>query len=143
MEVTFRNPLKVPLALSNLSLLWSFSHHAGGDGGEVLAAEETISNEEGPTPGVGHQQHPLPQQLLRLEELSRAFTLSRLLALQTTQNDEVITTEVIAEFRMGPDETKMVRWSSHSGAGVHVSADAQDCCVMEMADTEQKSRKDL
>lgn len=50
MEVTFRNPLKVPLALSNLSLLWSFSQ---ADGAE--AAEATFSNQEGTTPGVGHQ----------------------------------------------------------------------------------------
>uniref|UniRef100_H3CNW1 Trafficking protein particle complex subunit 8 n=1 Tax=Tetraodon nigroviridis TaxID=99883 RepID=H3CNW1_TETNG len=64
-EVTFRNPLKVPLALANLSLLWSFSQHAGGEGGETPAAEE--------------------------------------------KNDEVITTEVTEEFRMGPDETKMAR----------------------------------
>ncbi|CAF96624.1 unnamed protein product [Tetraodon nigroviridis] len=75
-EVTFRNPLKVPLALANLSLLWSFSQHAGDS-------------------------------LLRLGKLTRDFTLSHLLPLQ--KNDEVITTEVTEEFRMGPDETKMAR----------------------------------
>lgn len=50
MEVTFRNPLKVPLALSNLSLLWSFSHDA-----EAEAEEVTVSNEEGAAAGVGQQ----------------------------------------------------------------------------------------
>lgn len=47
--------------------------------------------------------------LLHLEKLSWDVTLSRLLPLQTTKNDEVITTEVIEEFRMGPDETKTVQ----------------------------------
>lgn len=47
--------------------------------------------------------------LLPLEKPSRDLTLSRLLPLQTTKSDDVITTEVIKEFRMGPDETKMVR----------------------------------
>lgn len=74
--------------------------------------------------------------LLRVERLSRDFTLSRLFPLQMTKTDEVlttgvITTEVIEEFRLGPEETKMVQWSSHSGVGVPVSADAQGRCVME------------
>lgn len=74
--------------------------------------------------------------LLRVERLSRDFTLSRLLPLQMTKTDEVlttgvITTEVIEEFRLGPEETKMVQWLSHSCVGVPVSADAQGRCVME------------
>lgn len=41
--------------------------------------------------------------------------------LQMTNCDDVITTEVIEDFRLGPDETKMVEWSSHPGVP---SADA-------------------
>lgn len=52
-EVTFRNPLKVSLALSNLSLLWSFSHEDGAGSGETLAGEGAVTNEEGLTPAVG------------------------------------------------------------------------------------------
>lgn len=55
MEVTFRNPLKIPLALSDLSLLWSFSQDDVAESGGMLAAEVTISNEKGATAGVGHQ----------------------------------------------------------------------------------------
>lgn len=42
-------------------------------------------------------------------------------SLQMTNSDDVITTEVIEDFRLGPDETKMVEWSSHPGVP---SADA-------------------
>ncbi|XP_041862305.1 trafficking protein particle complex subunit 8 [Melanotaenia boesemani] len=75
-EVTFRNPLKVSLALSNLSLLWSFS--ADGPSKTEKQTGETITNEE-----------------------TRASEL--------TQKDDIVTTEVIKEFHMGPEETKMVR----------------------------------
>ncbi|TNM87661.1 hypothetical protein fugu_005882 [Takifugu bimaculatus] len=70
-EVTFRNPLKVSLALSNLSLLWSFSQDDA-----PKPEEPPITNEEELAPG---------------------------------KNDDVITTEVIQEFPIGPDETKMAR----------------------------------
>lgn len=40
---------------------------------------------------------------------------------QMTNCDDVITTEVIEDFRLGPDQTKMVEWSSHPGVP---SADA-------------------
>lgn len=45
MEVVFRNPLKVALALSDLSVLWKFTpkDFSGPQGG---AAGETISNEK-------------------------------------------------------------------------------------------------
>uniref|UniRef100_A0A674NE16 Trafficking protein particle complex subunit 8 n=1 Tax=Takifugu rubripes TaxID=31033 RepID=A0A674NE16_TAKRU len=49
-EVTFRNPLKVSLALSNLSLLWSFSQDDA-----PKPEEPPITNEEELAPGVGHQ----------------------------------------------------------------------------------------
>lgn len=48
-EVTFRNPLKVPLALSKLSLLWRFAPVGASPSEEKIAEEpaaETITNEE-------------------------------------------------------------------------------------------------
>ncbi|XP_020502574.2 trafficking protein particle complex subunit 8 [Labrus bergylta] len=75
-ELTFRNPLKVSLALSNLSLLWRFTANAASP--SETSDESSITNEE---------------------------TLS----LGVTQNDEIVTTEVIQEFQMDPEETKMAR----------------------------------
>ncbi|XP_071342862.1 trafficking protein particle complex subunit 8 isoform X2 [Trachinotus anak] len=80
-EVTFRNPLKVSLALSNLSLLWRFTADAVSPSKEKTTEElsgETITNEE---------------------------TLAR----EMTQKDDVVTTETILDFHMGPEETKMAR----------------------------------
>nr|XP_020476529.1 trafficking protein particle complex subunit 8 [Monopterus albus] len=80
-EVTFRNPLKVSLALSNLSLLWNFS----GDGASSTKEKMT-------------------------EELSqKAITNEETLALGMRQKDDIVTTETILEFYMGPEETKMAR----------------------------------
>lgn len=48
-EVTFRNPLKVPLVLSDLSLLWKFSAKDFSKAQDVLAGEatgEAITNEK-------------------------------------------------------------------------------------------------
>lgn len=36
------------------------------------------------------------------------LSFQHLIFLQMTQKDEVVTTEVILEFHMGPEETKMV-----------------------------------
>uniref|UniRef100_A0A671Y126 Trafficking protein particle complex subunit 8 n=1 Tax=Sparus aurata TaxID=8175 RepID=A0A671Y126_SPAAU len=66
-EVTFRNPLKVSLALSNLSLLWRFTAD------DAPPSKEKMTNE------------------------------------LMTQKDDIVTTEVIQEFQMGPEETKMAR----------------------------------
>ncbi|KAJ4943295.1 hypothetical protein JOQ06_005798, partial [Pogonophryne albipinna] len=76
-EVSFRNPLKVPLALSNLSLLWSFT--AEGTSPSEENAEEAITNEETLTQG------------------------------QMKQKDDIVTTEIILEFHLGPEETKLAR----------------------------------
>ncbi|XP_051928710.1 trafficking protein particle complex subunit 8 isoform X3 [Hippocampus zosterae] len=78
-EVMFRNPLKVPLALSRLSLLWKFSHdgHAA-DGGEDAAGEELGNN-------------------LDAEEQ------------ETTPRDDLVTTETIPDFHLAPEETKTAR----------------------------------
>uniref|UniRef100_A0A8D0A440 Trafficking protein particle complex subunit 8 n=1 Tax=Sander lucioperca TaxID=283035 RepID=A0A8D0A440_SANLU len=77
-EVTFRNPLKVPLALSNLSLLWRFSADGASpsqDRTTDWSAAEVITNEE--TVSVGR--------------------------------DDVVATEIIVEFLLGPEETKTAR----------------------------------
>ncbi|KAM7012962.1 LOW QUALITY PROTEIN: trafficking protein particle complex subunit 8 [Tautogolabrus adspersus] len=75
-ELTFRNPLKVSLALSDLSLLWRFTANAVSP--SETSDESSITNEE-------------------------------TLALGVTQNDEIVTTEVIQEFQMDPEETKTAR----------------------------------
>ncbi|XP_028442917.1 trafficking protein particle complex subunit 8 isoform X2 [Perca flavescens] len=82
-EVTFRNPLKVPLALSNLSLLWRFTADGASpspsqDRTTDWSAAEAVTNEE--TVSVG-----------------------------MAQRDDVVATEIIVEFLLGPEETKMAR----------------------------------
>uniref|UniRef100_A0A3Q4N2M8 Trafficking protein particle complex subunit 8 n=1 Tax=Neolamprologus brichardi TaxID=32507 RepID=A0A3Q4N2M8_NEOBR len=72
-EVTFRNPLKVSLALSSLSLLWRFTVDGSSSSKEMT--EETITNEETSAVGV----------------------------------DDIVTSETIQEFQLGPEETKMAR----------------------------------
>ncbi|KAL6108632.1 trappc8 [Pungitius sinensis] len=72
-EVMFRNPLKVPLALSNLSLLWKFTAEGVTPSEEVTG--EAITNEESLTEGT----------------------------------DNVVTTQIILEFLLCPEETKMAR----------------------------------
>ncbi|KAK2815971.1 hypothetical protein Q5P01_026438 [Channa striata] len=80
-EVTFRNPLKVSLALSNLSLLWTFT--ADGESaskGKMTdeLAGETITNAESLAQGI-------------------------------SQKDDTVTTETILEFQLGPEESKVAR----------------------------------
>ncbi|KAM9383796.1 trafficking protein particle complex subunit 8 isoform 4-T4 [Pholidichthys leucotaenia] len=75
-EVTFRNPLKVSLALSSLSLLWWFTTDSTPS--KEKAAGETFTNEETCAVGKSHK-------------------------------DDVVTTEVIQDFHMGPEETKTAR----------------------------------
>ncbi|KAM6962723.1 trafficking protein particle complex subunit 8 [Aplochiton taeniatus] len=77
-EVVFRNPLKVPLVLSDLSLLWKFTPKDFSLPGDN-AAGQTISNER------------------------------ESLAPTTLQREDVIGTEVIAEFHMSTEETKVAR----------------------------------
>ncbi|XP_061681125.1 trafficking protein particle complex subunit 8 isoform X2 [Syngnathoides biaculeatus] len=70
-EVMFRNPLKVPLALSRLSLLWKFARD-GHDAEDLVDKRDALERE-------------------------------------TTQSDEVVTTETILDFHLAPEETKMAR----------------------------------
>ncbi|XP_044054925.1 trafficking protein particle complex subunit 8 isoform X2 [Siniperca chuatsi] len=80
-EVMLRNPLKVSLALSNLSLLWRFTAN-----GAFTLKEKTT------------------------EELAgEAITNEETMTLGMSQKDDIVTTEVILEFHMGPEETKMAR----------------------------------
>lgn len=53
-EVTFRNPLKVSLILSNLSLLWRFTEDGVSSSKESMTEELTITNEEMLALGVGN-----------------------------------------------------------------------------------------
>ncbi|XP_073673155.1 trafficking protein particle complex subunit 8 isoform X3 [Garra rufa] len=78
-EVVFRNPLKVPLALSALSLLWKFTlkDFSGPQGGTT---GETISNEK--------------------EAVSSK---------EATALNDIIDTQVIPEFTISPEETKVAR----------------------------------
>ncbi|XP_070688188.1 trafficking protein particle complex subunit 8 [Pempheris klunzingeri] len=77
-EVAFRNPLKVSLALSNLSLLWRFTAGGVSPSMDKTTEEVAITNEE-------------------------------TLALGMTQQDDIVTSEVILEFHISPEETKMAR----------------------------------
>ncbi|XP_016897779.1 trafficking protein particle complex subunit 8 isoform X2 [Cynoglossus semilaevis] len=78
-EVTFRNPLKVPLALSNLSLLWKFTADSSpNDRTTPQSTVEPITNEE-------------------------------TLATGENQKDDIVTTETILNFHLSPEETKTAR----------------------------------
>ncbi|XP_059197292.1 trafficking protein particle complex subunit 8 isoform X2 [Centropristis striata] len=79
-EVTFRNPLKVPLALSNLSLLWRF------------------------IPDAAPSEEKMPEELE-----GKTFTNEETLARGMTPKDDIVTTEIILEFLLGSEETKVAR----------------------------------
>lgn len=53
-EVMFRNPLKVSLVLSNLSLIWNFTLDGVPPLKEKMPDKLTISNEETLARGVGN-----------------------------------------------------------------------------------------
>uniref|UniRef100_A0A8C8K811 Trafficking protein particle complex 8 n=1 Tax=Oncorhynchus tshawytscha TaxID=74940 RepID=A0A8C8K811_ONCTS len=79
-EVVFRNPLKVPLVLSDLSLLWKFTLKDFNRPQEDSVGDAVpISNEK---------EASVPR---------------------TSQKDDVIATEVIPEFYLSPEETKLAR----------------------------------
>ncbi|XP_054646076.1 trafficking protein particle complex subunit 8 isoform X1 [Dunckerocampus dactyliophorus] len=75
-EVMFRNPLKVPLSLSCLSLLWRFA--CDGKKTTQESSGEFITNEDTS-------------------------------AQETSHRDDLVTTETIPDFNLGPEETKMAR----------------------------------
>ncbi|XP_031431148.1 trafficking protein particle complex subunit 8 isoform X2 [Clupea harengus] len=79
-EVSFRNPLKVPLSLSDLSLLWKFTpKDFSRPPDDTDTSSQSITNEK---------------------EAANA---------QTTPKNDVITAEVISEFSMSPEETRVAR----------------------------------
>ncbi|XP_063057048.1 trafficking protein particle complex subunit 8 [Engraulis encrasicolus] len=81
-EVSFRNPLRVSLCLTDLSLLWKFTpkdYSRPPDNSQQDAASHTLTNEK--------------------EALNP----------QTPSSTDIITTEVISEFNMSPEETKVAR----------------------------------
>uniref|UniRef100_A0A8C7SVZ6 Trafficking protein particle complex 8 n=1 Tax=Oncorhynchus mykiss TaxID=8022 RepID=A0A8C7SVZ6_ONCMY len=81
-EVAFRNPLKVPLVLSDLSLLWKFT--------------------------LKDFSRPQPQDVM----VGDAVTITNekeAIAPRTVQKHGIITTEVIPEFFMSPEETRVAR----------------------------------
>uniref|UniRef100_A0A3P9KU84 Trafficking protein particle complex 8 n=1 Tax=Oryzias latipes TaxID=8090 RepID=A0A3P9KU84_ORYLA len=81
-EVTFRNPLKVSLALSELSLLWRFSPHVSS-----LSIREPVSEQ-------------LTGEVIGNEETLTTPNLSK---------DDIVTTEIIQEFHLNPEETRTAR----------------------------------
>ncbi|KAJ8376842.1 hypothetical protein SKAU_G00074220 [Synaphobranchus kaupii] len=80
-EVVFRNPLKIPLLITDLSLLWKFTpkDFSRPQGRESEESGETVSNEK--------DAHTVKAQL----------------------KSDFISTEVILEFSMGLEETKVAR----------------------------------
>uniref|UniRef100_A0A8C8EVA7 Trafficking protein particle complex 8 n=1 Tax=Oncorhynchus tshawytscha TaxID=74940 RepID=A0A8C8EVA7_ONCTS len=78
-EVVFRNPLKVPLVLSDLSLLWKFT--------------------------LKDFSRPQPQDIM----VGDAVTITNEKEAIAPRKDGIITTEVIPEFFMSPEETRVAR----------------------------------
>ncbi|XP_043076018.1 trafficking protein particle complex subunit 8 isoform X5 [Puntigrus tetrazona] len=91
-EVVFRNPLKVPLALSALSLLWKFTPK-DFSGPQGSTAGETVTNEK------------------------EAASLK-----ETTALNDIIDTQIISEFMISPEETKVARLQllPHKTGELHV-----------------------
>ncbi|XP_052391021.1 trafficking protein particle complex subunit 8 isoform X3 [Carassius gibelio] len=108
-EVVFRNPLKIPLALSALSLLWKFTlkDFSGPQDG---TAGETVSNEK-----------------------------------ETTALNDIIDTQVIAEFTISPEETKVARLKllPHKTGELHVLGVVYNLGTGEAGDSEGSLAGDL
>uniref|UniRef100_A0A8C2A462 Trafficking protein particle complex 8 n=1 Tax=Cyprinus carpio TaxID=7962 RepID=A0A8C2A462_CYPCA len=95
-EVVFRNPLKVPLALSALSLLWKF----------------TLKDFSGPEDGTTRE--------------------------TTTALNDIIDTQVIPEFTISPEETKVARLRllPHKTGELHVLGVVYNLGTGEVGDSE-------
>lgn len=111
-EVVYRNPLKVPLALSALSLLWKFTVK-DFSGPQDSTSGETISNVKEAV--ALKEVRPLIVSRFTVPEASGfefLITLIKFLHLnlfQTTALNDIIDTQVIPEFTISPEETKVVR----------------------------------
>lgn len=119
MELTFRNPFKVPLSLLNLSLLWKFTPSGAAPSVEKLAQPLTVSNEESLAqkvrgPCVGFMVEMMSWSLRLTEDAEKKAQVTFCLpALQETQESDTISTEVTLEFHLGPEETKTVQCFHH------------------------------
>uniref|UniRef100_A0A8C1PI10 Trafficking protein particle complex 8 n=1 Tax=Cyprinus carpio TaxID=7962 RepID=A0A8C1PI10_CYPCA len=102
-EVVFRNPLKVPLALSALCLLWKF----------------TLKDFSGPEDGTTRE----------------TFDLN---PFQTTALNDIIDTQVIPEFTISPEETKVARLRllPHKTGELHVLGVVYNLGTGEVGDSE-------
>uniref|UniRef100_A0A3B3WCQ8 Trafficking protein particle complex 8 n=1 Tax=Poecilia mexicana TaxID=48701 RepID=A0A3B3WCQ8_9TELE len=112
-EVTFRNPLKVSLLLSNLSLLWRFSAGTplGGKESSEQIAEEMITNEDTSAGEVSILTKPSSTIYIFLDwcldpSLKLSIIPSICFMLLLSQKEEIVTTEIIKEFYLGSEETK-------------------------------------
>lgn len=106
-EVMFRNPLKVALVLSHLSLLWRFTADGGFQSQEKTTEElsgDVLTNEETLAHGVSSRHRSK-----WVDAMKRVLILKKnLFHLQMAQKDDIVTTETIQEFHIGQEETKMV-----------------------------------
>uniref|UniRef100_A0A3B3UAB1 Trafficking protein particle complex subunit 8 n=1 Tax=Poecilia latipinna TaxID=48699 RepID=A0A3B3UAB1_9TELE len=112
-EVTFRNPLKVSLLLSNLSLLWRFSTGTplGGKESSEQISEEMITNEDTSAGEVIILTNPSSTIYIFLDwcldpSLKLSIIPSICFMLLLSQKKEIVTTEIIKEFYLGSEETK-------------------------------------
>lgn len=120
MELTFRNPFKVSLSLLNLSLLWEFTPNDAAPSEEKLPQPLAISNEECLAQKVRGQCVCFMLEMifysvgLMEDPEKQAEVTFCLSALQSTQESDTISTEVILEFHLGPEETKTVQCFHHT-----------------------------
>ncbi|XP_016132636.1 trafficking protein particle complex subunit 8-like [Sinocyclocheilus grahami] len=114
-EVVFRNPLKVPLALSALCLLWKFTPKDFSDP-QGSTAGETITNEK------------------------EAASLKETMAL-----NGIIDTQVIPEFTITPEETKVARLKllPHKTGELHVLGVVYNLDTGEVDNSEGSLAEDL
>lgn len=120
MELTFRNPFKVSLSLLNLSLLWEFTPTDAAPSEEKPPQPLAISNEEclaqkvrGPCACFLLEMTFCSLGLVEDTEKQAGVTFC-LSALQSTQESDAISTEVILEFHLAPEETKTVHCFHHT-----------------------------
>uniref|UniRef100_A0A673N5Y2 Trafficking protein particle complex subunit 8-like n=1 Tax=Sinocyclocheilus rhinocerous TaxID=307959 RepID=A0A673N5Y2_9TELE len=112
-EVVFRNPLKIPLALSALCLLWKFTPKDFSDP-QGNTAGETITNEKA--------------------------SLKETMAL-----NDIIDTQVIPEFTISPEETKVARLKllPHKTGELHVLGVVYNLGTGEVDNSEGSLAEDL
>lgn len=109
MELTFRNPFKVSLSLLNLLLLWKFTPDAVAPSEEKLPQQ--VTNEESLAQKVRGQKKMIRSQGLWRTTFKKVKVIFCSYLLQSLQEQsDTISTQVILEFHLGPEETKTVQW---------------------------------